>query len=55
MNFLCIKANITYITSPIKVNISRVCNLTYDLIPLLVDEGYLYVNIGESYSYLLVK
>lgn len=42
----CLLINISDETSRLKVSISKVCNIKpviFELLPLLVEEGYLYV------------
>lgn len=56
MSSVCLNVNITYELVKLKINISEVCGVAYNYVPLFVDEGLLFIDLkNDKVSNLFVK
>ena len=52
----CLQVKVTKVALGINASVNQVCQIsTFGGIPLLVDEGYLFVNVNGQMAYIYVK
>lgn len=44
-----------YTISPIKLNITPICGWALDSVPLIVEEGYLFIELKNKQTFINVK